>query len=167
MVLDRSTEALLSRVATATSTQADAERLRGLLLGCRSGPRGLTDEQVHDMRVTWARWCAAGMAGISGGRYADRKGWAELGLIWGVSAGTARNICTGMSYATVGGPIHRAGCTAPGISSATLEAVEAELAAGRPLLHIALERGIAYTSLWRALRVRARDAADGGSHDSP
>lgn len=95
------------------TTAADAEALRQWLRGgrrvrtaCEMPVRRamLGDAQVRDMRETWRNWCAAG---VSGQRSPEPKGYGALGAIYGVAAGTARDIVRGRTRRWAGGPIDR------------------------------------------------------------
>jgi hypothetical protein len=118
VVLDR--EAILDRVARGLSTADDAAALRAML-GPQSRKSGalpvsrlctVTDDQVREMRAEWAQWCAAGVAGQRG---AHPRGYGSLAVIFGVNAATARDIVTGRTRRSAGGPIddQRAARTRP------------------------------------------------------
>lgn len=108
MVLDR--EELLQRVERGMTTAADAEALRRML--CVPPPKRriapmsravkITDETVREIREEWAAWRRSGVAGQRG---AHPRGYGSLGLAFGLSGATVRDLVTGKTRVLAGGPI--------------------------------------------------------------
>lgn len=103
-VLDRATrDGLIARVASGTTTEADAALLE------RALPRApmstiISSEQVRDMREIWFDWRKAGVAHRHGS-HGSGRGYGTLAEMFGVSASTARNIISGRTRVRAGGPL--------------------------------------------------------------
>lgn len=63
---------------------------KGRVRGAKHFRAKLSDGEVRSMREIYNRWVEAGKAGKSGAQ----KGYGAIGIIFGCSQWTARDICT-------------------------------------------------------------------------